>query len=131
MFFVFFKQKTAYEMRISYWSSDVCSSDLYSLVHPTAYYTLHAIPNGKKLAASEVSKRDSSVPPVTASSEKTKESGPAGPALSNDGQAASKVVPAVSLKEVNGLLAKHTCIACHNADKRQVGPAYKDRKSQH
>src|SRR3546814_1919467 len=24
----FFKQKTAYEMRISYWSSDVCSSDL-------------------------------------------------------------------------------------------------------
>src|SRR3546814_9217561 len=27
-FFVFFKQKTAYEMRISDWSSDVCSSDL-------------------------------------------------------------------------------------------------------
>src|SRR3546814_7773897 len=25
----FFKQKTAYEMRISDWSSDVCSSDLY------------------------------------------------------------------------------------------------------
>src|SRR3546814_1156779 len=30
MFFFFFKQKTAYEMRISDWSSDVCSSDLYS-----------------------------------------------------------------------------------------------------
>src|SRR3546814_19085596 len=27
-FFFFFKQKTAYEMRISDWSSDVCSSDL-------------------------------------------------------------------------------------------------------
>src|SRR3546814_118234 len=27
-FFFFFKQKTAYEMRISVWSSDVCSSDL-------------------------------------------------------------------------------------------------------
>src|SRR3546814_8144793 len=26
--FFFFKQKTAYEMRISDWSSDVCSSDL-------------------------------------------------------------------------------------------------------
>src|SRR3546814_1951639 len=26
--FFIFKQKTAYEMRISYWSSDVCSSDL-------------------------------------------------------------------------------------------------------
>src|SRR3546814_2251908 len=30
--FFFFKQKTAYEMRISDWSSDVCSSDL-----PSAY----------------------------------------------------------------------------------------------
>src|SRR3546814_4751247 len=28
IFFFFFKQKTAYEMRISDWSSDVCSSDL-------------------------------------------------------------------------------------------------------
>src|SRR3546814_9460270 len=27
-FFFFFKQKTAYEVRISDWSSDVCSSDL-------------------------------------------------------------------------------------------------------
>src|SRR3546814_6920262 len=29
IWFFFFKQKTAYEMRISDWSSDVCSSDLY------------------------------------------------------------------------------------------------------
>src|SRR3546814_5156979 len=29
--FFFFKQKTAYEMRIRYWSSDVCSSDLQAL----------------------------------------------------------------------------------------------------
>src|SRR3546814_7998335 len=33
MFFFFFKQKTAYEMLISDWSSDVCSSDLeYTLM---------------------------------------------------------------------------------------------------
>src|SRR3546814_6162788 len=37
--FFFFKQKTAYEMRISDWSSDVCSSDLHAppagdLQHP-------------------------------------------------------------------------------------------------
>src|SRR3546814_8350646 len=41
--FFFFKQKTAYELRISDWSSDVCSSDLddpdlprraHQLVHP-------------------------------------------------------------------------------------------------
>src|SRR3546814_9981640 len=32
--FFFFKQKTAYEMRISDWSSDVCSSDLmYTLYY--------------------------------------------------------------------------------------------------
>src|SRR3546814_9018385 len=32
--FFFFKQKTAYEMRISDWSSDVCSSDLRLRVRP-------------------------------------------------------------------------------------------------
>src|SRR3546814_10092683 len=31
LYFFFFKQKTAYEMRISDWSSDVCSSDLHLL----------------------------------------------------------------------------------------------------
>src|SRR3546814_1357551 len=36
LFFVFFfKQKTAYEMRISDWSSDVCSSDLKDLIRET------------------------------------------------------------------------------------------------
>src|SRR3546814_20870376 len=46
--FFFFKQKTAYEMRISDWSSDVCSSDLvghghqdqaeqYRALHPQAH----------------------------------------------------------------------------------------------
>src|SRR3546814_454097 len=46
LFFVFFKQKTAYEMRISDWSSDVCSSDLpVSLVlwwSPRSLYTRNA-----------------------------------------------------------------------------------------
>src|SRR3546814_6097707 len=32
----FFKQKTAYEMRISDWSSDVCSSDLKRTIMTTA-----------------------------------------------------------------------------------------------
>src|SRR3546814_1415377 len=34
LFFFFFKQKTAYEMRISDWSPDVCSSDLFARVAP-------------------------------------------------------------------------------------------------
>src|SRR3546814_4788907 len=57
-FFFFFKQKTAYEMRISDWSSDVCSSDLFvkrsqlqrlgqgvmqQLVHAVATTSFHAL----------------------------------------------------------------------------------------
>src|SRR3546814_20090386 len=34
LLFFFFKQKTAYEMRISDWSSDVCSSDLVASGRP-------------------------------------------------------------------------------------------------
>src|SRR3546814_3466569 len=41
MFLVlFFKQKTAYEMRISDWSSDVCSSDLMNTRKMGAYWSL-------------------------------------------------------------------------------------------
>src|SRR3546814_5602895 len=38
--FFFFKQKTAYEMRISDWSSDVCSSDLKSVGGMTMFVSL-------------------------------------------------------------------------------------------
>src|SRR3546814_11460149 len=39
VFFFFVKQKTAYELRISDWSSDVCSSDLQALsIPPTRKY---------------------------------------------------------------------------------------------
>src|SRR3546814_9538775 len=70
MLFVFFvKQKTAYEMRISDWSSDVCSSDLRWLLAPI-YFGLslgllalalkffqevfHIIPNVFAMAESEL-----------------------------------------------------------------------------
>src|SRR3546814_3165628 len=42
----FFKQKTAYEMRISDWSSDVCSSDLLVLN-----------PRGERYSADSISER--------------------------------------------------------------------------
>src|SRR3546814_9193298 len=43
MIFLFlFKQKTAYEMRISDWSSDVCSSDLEEAPSPAVDDTLRA-----------------------------------------------------------------------------------------
>src|SRR3546814_20332482 len=47
--FCFFKQKTAYELRISVWSSDVCSSDLCARV---SFDLIYARP-GQSLAAWE------------------------------------------------------------------------------
>src|SRR3546814_18703011 len=45
-FFFFFKQKTAYEMRISDWSSDVCSSDLsFNAVRNTSLGGTYAYSN--------------------------------------------------------------------------------------
>src|SRR3546814_7065470 len=41
--FFFFKQKTAYEMRISDWSSDVCSSDLLAEVGVVAVVSQQAL----------------------------------------------------------------------------------------
>src|SRR3546814_5881999 len=43
MLFFFFKQKTAYEMRISDWSSDVCSSDLVRFTCIQALQPLHRL----------------------------------------------------------------------------------------
>src|SRR3546814_11338649 len=40
----FFKQKTAYEMRISDWSSDVCSSDLVVIQDLVVALSLAAVP---------------------------------------------------------------------------------------
>lgn len=104
----------------------------YSLVHPTAYYTLNNIPAGQKLSMSEVSTRNSAISDV----KKTQ--------VASAGAAASKKVPAKvsttktaaaskpakasapTYNEVKGLLAKHTCQACHNPTKKQIGPAYAD-----
>src|SRR3546814_5637858 len=44
-YFFFFKQKTAYEMRISDWSSDVCSSDLLGFA-----FLVLIMPAGRQLA---------------------------------------------------------------------------------
>src|SRR3546814_4502791 len=49
LYVVFFKQKTAYEMRISDWSSDVCSSDL-DLVRAFGPVRLH----GRAVGAHQV-----------------------------------------------------------------------------
>jgi cytochrome c551/c552 len=80
------------------------------LLHNTAYYTLNAIPEGDKLQPNEMStKRSVSVAPVTKK-----------PTVS------SINAKAPTYAEIEPLLIKNTCTACHNVDKRQVGPSFRD-----
>src|SRR3546814_6410584 len=51
--FFFFKQKTAYEMRISDWSSDVCSSDLVTST-PTVSATPKPTPSHTRLTSPQL-----------------------------------------------------------------------------
>src|SRR3546814_5469385 len=49
--FFFFKQKTAYEMRISDWSSDVCSSDLLPAATAVLWHARQSrTPTGRKVS---------------------------------------------------------------------------------
>lgn len=88
----------------------------YSLVHPTAYYTLNNIPQGARLSLSEVSTKNTTVKKPAVAKETT------------DAKATVKApaAPKPTFASVNPLLIKNTCIACHNETKRQVGPAYVD-----
>jgi len=102
----------------------------YSLVHPIAYYTLNNIPEGPKLAVSELSVKNSAAkasatPAAKPAAGKPTKAGAKGKPALQMGQAVS-LAKAPTYAEVKGLLTKHTCLACHNAEKRQVGPAYKD-----
>jgi len=85
-----------------------------AVLHPTAYYTLNNIPEGAPLPASEWS---------------TKRSVPlAKPVAVKTAVAAPKAAPlkAPTYAEIEPLLVKNTCTACHQASKRQVGPAFAD-----
>jgi len=77
----------------------------YSLIHSTGYYTLNNIPDGASLSMKEVSTKNTVlVAPVKA--------------------AAIKGV--YTYEQVKPLLIKNTCVACHNPEKKQVGPAFAD-----
>jgi cytochrome c551/c552 len=91
----------------------------YSLVHPTAYYTLNNIPEGSRLALSEVSTRNSG---KSSGAKTTPYGGTVKPTSAN----AAKTAKAPSYAEIKNVLQVNTCLACHNPDKRQVGPAYID-----
>lgn len=98
----------------------------YSLVHPTGYYTLNNIPEGKKLLMTEVSTTNSGKSTNSNAAQKanTKLGTPDDPANKKTTTASLSKLPTYT--EVKSLLAKNTCAACHNADKKQVGPAFKE-----
>ncbi len=109
----------------------------YSLVHPIAYYTLNNIPDGEKLAMSDVSTKNSATVPETPATTATEPGKKVVPVKTGaklvtggkpklvEGQAVT-MAKAPTYEEVKGLLTRHTCSACHQANKRQVGPAFSD-----
>jgi cytochrome c551/c552 len=86
------------------------SKDGVAVLHPAAYYTLNNIPDGTKLEDKELSTKKSVSNVVK-------------PVKSPVAKPTSK---APTYAEIEPMLAKNTCTACHQVSKRQVGPAYKD-----
>ncbi len=141
----------------------------YSLVHTTAFYTLNNIPEGDKLALTEVSTKNSGAaygkieiptkimadrfnfklaakapektPQGTTATSTQKAGGrtmAVGAKKTTGAKAPAKATPVVqtaqkapSYELVKPLLAKYACLACHNPNKRQVGPAYVEVAKRH
>jgi cytochrome c551/c552 len=88
------------------------SKDGLPVLHPVAYYTLNNIPDGPKLPAGELStKRSAAAKPVK-------------PVSSSGKTTASAKTPTYA--EIEPLLVKNTCTACHQTTNRQVGPSFTD-----
>lgn len=89
------------------------------LLHNTSFYTLNNIPNGERLTGF--------IPrPANVGAAKTANT-PAEKLVSPDDRkatAATKKAP--TFAEIKPLLEKHTCTACHNSEKRIIGPSFKD-----
>src|SRR3546814_7829647 len=80
--FFFFKQKTAYEMRISDWSSDVCSSDLAAHRGPPEQ-------GGRPMAATTLTAGPAVTQPTSSLRRTTLVSGLAGAAITTVAAAAA------------------------------------------
>jgi len=78
----------------------------YSLVHSTAYYTLNNISDGPSLSLKEVSTKNVAI--ATAAVAKVK---------------AGEVM---TYEQIKPLLIRNTCVACHNPNKKLVGPGFNE-----
>ncbi len=89
----------------------------HELVHMDAYYTLNEIPSGDKMVIKP--KPVVEVAPVAVAASTTA----AKPAPTSSKPAANAIPTEAEIKT---LLAKNTCTACHQQDKKLIGPAYVD-----
>ncbi|MFY0686690.1 MAG: c-type cytochrome [Cyclobacteriaceae bacterium] len=89
------------------------AEDGQNLLHKTFYYTLNNIPEGEKLAPGSYTVRQSSAT--------QKKSTAKAMAVAKPKPVASKVP---TYDEIEPLLVKNTCVACHQKDKRVVGPSF-------
>lgn len=94
----------------------------YSLVHPSAYYTLNNIPTGESLNLSDVSTFDSSKIEEKKADRTTKTAEKKATPEKNTKKPVKKTAP--SFAAVQPLLQKNTCLSCHNTTKKQVGPSF-------
>ena len=78
----------------------------YTLVHPTGYYTLNNIPESAKLSMATVNTKNTAKA-ITA-------------------KTAAATTGTYTYAQIKPLLTKYTCVACHNPDKKQVGPGFID-----
>ncbi len=98
------------------------AENAWSLVHPTAYYTLNAIPSGTKMASNELkgtAPAKSTQKPVNQTNTK--------PLVSPDAKGKpTAMATQPTFATLKPLLQKHTCLACHAEDKKVIGPAFKE-----
>src|SRR3546814_4860010 len=115
-FFFFFKQKTAYEMRISDWSSDVCSSDLQCRGDGDDQVGLQADQRGDGADAQDIGEQ---LAAETGEARRQVHHGAARPQIDGEDQAADTVI------------GDHGIGAAGNAELRQRTPAEDQRSEEH
>ncbi len=87
------------------------SKDGLPILHSRAYYTLNNIPDGAKLLPNElITKRSATTPTKVALAKAVTTTAKKG----------------LTYAEIEPLLVKNTCTACHQVNKRQVGPSFAD-----
>ncbi|MBC6366175.1 c-type cytochrome [Algoriphagus sp. AK58] len=92
----------------------------HELVHIDAYYTLNEIPSGETMAI----KPKPTLVQATASAKPAPSTPKSAVSSAPNKPTTGSAVPSES--EIKVLLAKNTCTACHQKDKKQIGPAYVD-----